>query len=539
MVQRRNSEGGVAVRRSTALMALWEPQTQRGESLRWQGAKGGYFSVLPDLGLKLRGKTEQKTLTGKNLCTYPFPDLNEEAYGITYTDDGDGTITVNGTLNIPDNRLVYLIGIENLIHFPAGTYSFKNHGDVSGMNVFLRRYENGVLSIDNNDIVKITDTPVTRTFSEDGEYVVYHAATAGVSYDSKRIKLQIEKGSTATDYEPYCGGQPSPNPHCPQPIQMVPRGTKVQVTGKNLIPQPTLPITDNGVTYTDGGNGRIVANGTATAQSSVTLITRRFSKETMFFSGCPDGGSGDTYRMTAIWYEGSGNINEYGNGAVIPPGIEYAVWIVVAKGATVNHVVFRPMLTLGETATPWAPYISGGELTTPCDLYEGDIWYPMTGVVERHSMVQIIDGSEIWTEGITAAGVTMHRYLLHPENLPRLALSNQAADASICCNQYISYSPSMLFNNTQGVALGTSIHVLQFYDDSMAAEGLDRWRQHLFDRKSNGNPITVVYPLEVPILEQYAPQPVFAPVGTVNVLQTPTALPAAMEATMLTRRTNS
>ena len=33
--------------------------------------------------------------------------------------------------------------------------------------------------------------------------------------------IQIEAGDTATEYEPYCGGIPSPNPDYPQPIKSI------------------------------------------------------------------------------------------------------------------------------------------------------------------------------------------------------------------------------------------------------------------------------------------------------------------------------
>lgn len=36
-------------------------------------------------------------LGAKNLLTYPFADTNKELNGITYTDNGDGTVTANGT----------------------------------------------------------------------------------------------------------------------------------------------------------------------------------------------------------------------------------------------------------------------------------------------------------------------------------------------------------------------------------------------------------------------------------------------------------
>lgn len=51
--------------------------------------------------------------------------------------------------------------------------------------------------------------------------------------------IQIEKGSTATSYEPYVGGQPSPSPDYPQEIKSVVNPT-VKVCGENLYPGSDL-----------------------------------------------------------------------------------------------------------------------------------------------------------------------------------------------------------------------------------------------------------------------------------------------------------
>lgn len=51
--------------------------------------------------------------------------------------------------------------------------------------------------------------------------------------------FQIEKGSTAHDYEPYTGGQPSPNPDYPQEVKGVSE-ISGKIVGKNLFDQKLL-----------------------------------------------------------------------------------------------------------------------------------------------------------------------------------------------------------------------------------------------------------------------------------------------------------
>lgn len=96
-----------------------------------------------------------------------------------------------------------------------------------------------------------------------GEYVDY-------------TDLQIEVGSTATSYEPFVGGQPSPSPDYPQQIQTVTGEQTVTVTGKNLlnaVPYAT-PI-QQGVKVTITNTNTIHIDGTST-QTYVNL-TRMFS----------------------------------------------------------------------------------------------------------------------------------------------------------------------------------------------------------------------------------------------------------------------
>lgn len=178
----------------------------------------------------------------------------------------------------------------------------------------------------------------------------------------------------------------------------VTQGTQVTVCGKNLLAYPFSETTrtHNGVTFTDNGDGTVTANGTATAMAVFTFMAenpaRRFAAahmgETLTFSGCPSGGATSTYTINAQGFITDGiGIYEWGNGATITianAAGTIQTYIIVRPGVTVSNVVFRPMIERGTQKTAWEPY-AGQTIATPCDLYEGDVWYPMTGVVERRS----------------------------------------------------------------------------------------------------------------------------------------------------------
>lgn len=83
------------------------------------------------------------------------------------------------------------------------------------------------------------------TFTSDVKHVVLYAgqnANGSANDTATFADIQLEKGSTATAYEPYTGGKPSPSPEYPQEIKNSGKwneetqkyGVDVKVTGKNL-----------------------------------------------------------------------------------------------------------------------------------------------------------------------------------------------------------------------------------------------------------------------------------------------------------------
>ena len=74
------------------------------------------------------------------------------------------------------------------------------------------------------------------------------------------MNCQIEKSSTATDYEPYTGGKPSPSPDYPQKISMI-ENLEVPVYGSNLFNLNRLRFTENdpGAKRYDSNTGIISA----------------------------------------------------------------------------------------------------------------------------------------------------------------------------------------------------------------------------------------------------------------------------------------
>ncbi len=404
------------MRRITSLMSQWKADIQSGEGLHFELCKGGYFSNKDEYGLKVVGKTAQDTLSGKNLLNtnreIVYCSWNSDTTLIRSFDDTKAykEMTVTNlsanqfTTVVKDGDRDFVICSTNQgygLAFPAKvlqntTYTVsKEEGDEIGVGFYT---EDGSLISYITPAATFT-TPANCYWAN----IILRPAYAAGECLYKNIQLEL--GSTATDYEEYCGGIPSPNPEYPMPIQCVKQGTKV-ICGSN-------------------------------------------------------------------------------------------------------------------------------EITTPCDLYEEDIWYPMSGKIERHNYKYTYTGTEhfyTWVSGGTFLGYYIPRDFLSSKYYPvspQSPFSNYFSKTNASGTQL----PAALNNKI-------TIHYNQIYFGT-ADFGVDgstnNFKQWIADKYSEGNPLILIFKLITPIIEQYEPQPIFALQGEVNVIQQATDLSANLSATMLVR----
>lgn len=140
---------------------------------------------------------------------------------------------------------------------------------------------------------------------------------------------------------------------------------EVEITKANELVYPfnEKTHTENGITFTVNEDGTIIADGTA---SDVAWCYLRGGAESFKppegnhrLSGCPAGGSGNTYRIQAYAYHGESESPVYsydnGQGGIIQvnENTQYlSIAIRIAKGATVNKLEFKPAL-YGGTVIKW------------------------------------------------------------------------------------------------------------------------------------------------------------------------------------------
>ena len=188
------------------------------------------------MNMMLYGKSEQFATTGKNLLK--IRDKTQTSRGITVTAK-DGVFVLKGTA-IETGWAVFDVDSFAL----DGTYVLSSNTSTDIEVLVANKSFKAVLKQNKSNTLE--NAEVSK---------VCFVVTDGKTYDISNILVQIEKGSVATSYEPYTGGQPSPSPDYPQEIKSVVNPT-VKVSNEDGVESQTvtLPYTLNAIPASSGGN---------------------------------------------------------------------------------------------------------------------------------------------------------------------------------------------------------------------------------------------------------------------------------------------
>ncbi len=138
---------------------------------------------------------------GKNLIPYPYYYGTNTKNGITAIDNGDGSITLNGTAE-KECYFVFMGGNEN---FPVGTYK------LSGMSgghsqLYLQGYGKDANGNNKHYAPLTTGNSITIN-AEYGIVGLTLYIKTGVTVENFVVKPQLELDSAVTEYEPYKEGE--------------------------------------------------------------------------------------------------------------------------------------------------------------------------------------------------------------------------------------------------------------------------------------------------------------------------------------------
>lgn len=142
---------------------------------------------------------------------------------------------------------------------------------------------------------------------------------------------------------------------------------------KNLMPLEVSTSVVNGVTFTSA-NGKVTTQGTATAEAH-TVLAFTYTGETLnsYYTGCPDGGSEQTYdcymydattSARAVQWDGTTPVvsaykSDDSKQFKMISGHTYHYIIRIRNGVNANNLTFKPMVRDGRLAStefvPWSP----------------------------------------------------------------------------------------------------------------------------------------------------------------------------------------
>ena len=180
------------------------------------------------------GDSKQDTTSGKNIFNVNDGSIYWDGCLISIKNNilkikmesiGNGGITQQVITDYTDFNFDINENYYFSLTLKSGSYQKKSTTDTTYIRPYIK-YEDGstsYLSISLNENkflstkIKFTDNkkPIAYAF---GVYSPY-----GTIANNSQVEyfVQIEKGSTATKYEPYTGGKPSPNPDYPQKISSI------------------------------------------------------------------------------------------------------------------------------------------------------------------------------------------------------------------------------------------------------------------------------------------------------------------------------
>lgn len=334
------------------------------------------------------GTTSQKTYSGKNI-------LNVSSQYTISSSDIFKTVAITAR-----NGVLYRVSCSNISTNGSGScrIGFNNAGGTNVGTVWLSDSAK-------TQTVTLTGDAVSVYIYSDTNYVASQSATTTYT------DLMISEASTTSDYEPYVGGVPSPNPDYPQEI------VTGKLKSKNLFALGKTNGTISGVSYTYNSDGTFSLSGTANAGFGVKSAPIPISESGLIpgqkYSFWCDhnvgwGSNSCVYYVqscdsSGTWIANLMTFTKSGGTATIPSTTAQYVMFVAAGNngssySSYNNV--KAQLVAGEQAdNVFEPYFAPIELAQ-IGSYQDKV-YKSGGNwrIETRNSKMLLDGSQTWTVG--------------------------------------------------------------------------------------------------------------------------------------------
>ena len=399
--------------------------------------------------------------------------------------DKDNVNILNANLN---NNMINSASAEITIWIkckPNTTYSFtKLVNSPYTRNIIVETTTTPAIgvSVQNKSSHGSSET-FSYTTSSTAQYIVwwcYNTSSTNYTFQEILDSIQIEYGSSVTEYEPYQGKDYEIN------------------LGKNLwggFPSNVNRI-HSGITFVNNEDGTISASGIATANAySVTLdgITDNnhyilLQQGTYMLSGSLN----NKQRLQVYDISGTNIATDSGTGVsfTLTEPTQVYVRLLINSGENIEDgILVKPMIEKGSQATPYSPYF------TPIHLYEGD---QITGTPDnwsiKHNKVKDIfdENSDLYFNGSASTPTERSTF--------RITTSDNAGALTYVSNRFIYGSTTsnrivlVVNNNKPYLSIDNTIAGINTSDTNAEKEAkIKTWL--------GNNNVELVYELATPTTE--------------------------------------
>lgn len=427
--------------------------------------------------LEIEGKTEQEQYSGKNLLN--IADLDETVQGLRFRGNDKNELIISGTYTGSTNYVSF--NYKN-INLPADAYTFTadSNNQPSGLNLRLWTRPTNLNLING---MNGTTSEVLTAFT---------FALIGISNNTNyniTYKIQLEKGSSKTSFEPYCGGIPSPSPEFPQPIKNVTGDANDKIQNKNLV--------DGNKTINQYVNSQgVFINSDYDLRSDYIKVENNKN----YILSAYDSSFNRINRLYQVaFYDKNKTFLsratiDYNNTFIVTEtNVKY---VIVWQGVTTSQTPAQYLqVEYGTTATSYVPH---QEQNYPFTFSEGQRLYKYEKLTDNGKEEiweeYIFTGEENWLNYPNTQTGNYYRYYSIDVKLGR---TNYYEEEAFCTH----FRNNNFIIDSQGIALTKNATYISI--DKTIASSTEELKQWFATQYNNGNPVKVQFIKSNPTIIPY------------------------------------
>lgn len=454
--------------------------------------------------LTLYGKSTQVSTTGAQLL--PF-EVGEKREGLEVFKDG---IAISGARK----NDIYAVGREGMTNessyddFPLlASGEYYVYSDSASVNLFVVAFRNGINITLGSSLkgvaakIKVMDGDKFRIFLRLKE-----------DFNGK-VKAMISKTQpTASNYEPYTGGKPSPSPEYPQEIESTGQSGEigVTVTGTNLLPFEVGQKGNGFEVFADGVQVDVdrkadiyaVGQNNSSVESGYDEFALMTAGKYYIYSGTQD-----VYLYVVVWRKGKNVILGYSVGTnaaqiEIMDGDKFRIFLRTAaafKGKVKAMITRTPM-----NATSYEPYKPAQTLIIPTPNGLPGIPVSSGGNYTDADGQQWVCDEVDFKKGVYVQRVATETPKAKWKNFEETAdVPNRYRISGALVNRYRDGSTKCLISHgiytNFGIAPGWALNSTTFYYHPKEDVTKEEAKEQILGFINSANPLTFLGQLETPI----------------------------------------